>query len=189
MILRWPCGRAGPAPRCRPGSAARSAPRRASGRSRPPSRPSPSATLGSPCPCRPHRRTAPRVLGGPGACWCRRGTYLQSARRLPACGADRPAVSCSSTPSSCRPGRRAGAPGGPASRVRIRNAKFRTRRQSHICEMPYRAVLSGFHIELCIRNLCSRWLHCCGALRRGQIVQRACWESGARSAATFCAAR
>src|SRR3981081_4468491 len=26
-------------------------------------------------------------------------------------------------------------------------AKFRTRRQSHICEMPrYRAVLSGFHI-------------------------------------------
>jgi hypothetical protein len=79
--------------------------------------------------------------------------------------------------------------GGPASRVRIRNAKFRTRRQSHICEMPYRAVLSGFHIELCIRNLCSRWLHCCGALRRGQIVQRACWESGARSAATFCAAR
>ena len=44
MILRWPCGRAGPAPRCRPGSGARSAPRRASGRSKPPSRPSPAAT-------------------------------------------------------------------------------------------------------------------------------------------------
>ena len=124
MILRWPCGRAGPAPRCRPGSAARSAPRRASGRSKPPSRPSPSATLGSPCPCRPHRRTAPRVLGGPGACWCRRGTYLQSARRRPACGADRSAVSCSSTPSSCRlgvePGPRKldfGPPEGPHQRT------------------------------------------------------------------------
>src|SRR4030088_3143320 len=48
-------------------------------------------------------------VDGPGACWCQRGTYLQSARRRPTCGADRPAVSCSSTPSSCRPGRRAGA--------------------------------------------------------------------------------
>src|SRR6266566_4859976 len=110
MILRWPCGRAGPAQRCHRGSAARSAPPQASGRSRPPSRPSPSATPGSPCPCRPHRRTAPRVLGGPGACWCRRGMYLQSAHRRPACGADRPAVSCSSTPSG-----RSEGPSGPGS--------------------------------------------------------------------------
>src|ERR1700704_4653214 len=64
MILRWPCGRAGPAPRCRRGSVERSPPRRASGRSKRPSRLSPFATPGSPCPCRPHRRTAPRVLRG-----------------------------------------------------------------------------------------------------------------------------
>jgi hypothetical protein len=34
----------------------------------------------------------------------------------------------------------------------------------------------------------SPWLHCCRALRRGQIVH-ACWESGAPLAATLCAAR
>jgi hypothetical protein len=34
--IEGPCGRAGPTPRCRPGSAARSAPRRAGRRSRPP---------------------------------------------------------------------------------------------------------------------------------------------------------
>jgi hypothetical protein len=65
-------------------------------------------------------------------------------------------------------------------------AKFRTRRQSHICKMPrYRAVferpsyvtrwrrtgwLGRQESNLCIRNLCSRWLHCCRAFRRGQIV-------------------
>ena len=73
-----------------------------------PSRSSPCARPGSPCPCRPRRRTAPPSPGAPGGYWCRPGRCRRSARRQPAYGADRPAVPNSSTPSSCPWGRQPG---------------------------------------------------------------------------------
>jgi hypothetical protein len=52
---------------------------------------------GSPCPCRPRRRTGHRAPAAHGACWCRPDSSPRSARRLQAYGADRPATCGSST--------------------------------------------------------------------------------------------
>ena len=48
------------------------------------------------------RTVKPRAHGAPGACWCQPDRCSRSARRRPACAADKPAAPCSSTPSSCR---------------------------------------------------------------------------------------
>ena len=78
------------------------------GRSTRPNRSSPCARSGSPYPCPPHRQTGHRAHGAPGAYWCQPDRCSRSARRRPACGADKPATPGSSTPSSCPPGCSAG---------------------------------------------------------------------------------
>jgi hypothetical protein len=56
--------------------------------------------------------------------------------------------------------------------------------------MPrYRAVLSGFHIEPLHQEFVFPLASLLWCLAKRADRARACWESGARSAATFCAAR
>jgi len=90
-------GRALPEPRCRRESTARLVLLAASGHSRRPSRSSPCARPGSPCPCRSHRGTGLRERGAHGAYWCQPDSSWRSQHRRPACDAGRPAARDSST--------------------------------------------------------------------------------------------